>query len=81
DVAVHAAYVAQQRTDANAHGVEHALKRKATFDRKVLFSKAGEVIFSPGQLVQVYANELDSTFKTARKILPRWSAPHRIATK
>ncbi|KIK32103.1 hypothetical protein CY34DRAFT_35435, partial [Suillus luteus UH-Slu-Lm8-n1] len=31
-----------------------------------------------GQLVQVYAIEIDNNFKTSRKIIPRWSAPHRI---
>jgi transposase InsO family protein len=78
---VHTAYVAQQRLDAADHTVAHALKCKAIFDRRVHRSKAREVLFSPGQLVQVYANELDSTFKTSRKIIPQWSAPRRIATR
>ncbi|KIJ06548.1 hypothetical protein PAXINDRAFT_60016, partial [Paxillus involutus ATCC 200175] len=54
---------------------QHAIARKAIFDRRVLRSKAGEVVFKTGELVQVYDNALDNTLSTARKLLPRWSAP------
>ncbi|KIJ57710.1 hypothetical protein HYDPIDRAFT_75462, partial [Hydnomerulius pinastri MD-312] len=53
----------------------HTVKRKTAFDRKVLRSKAGEVIFTVGELVQVYDNAQDTTLATTRKLLPRWSAP------
>ncbi|KIJ89966.1 hypothetical protein K443DRAFT_36087, partial [Laccaria amethystina LaAM-08-1] len=55
--------------------VAHAARRKSVFDRKVLARKPGEVIFSKGQLVQVYHSDLDDTFKTERKLLPKWSPP------
>ncbi|KIK02132.1 hypothetical protein K443DRAFT_77856, partial [Laccaria amethystina LaAM-08-1] len=55
--------------------VAHAVRRKSAFDKKVLAKKPGEVIFSKGQLVQVYRSDLDDTFKTERKILPKWSPP------
>jgi hypothetical protein len=37
------------------------------------------VVFKRGQLVQVYRSDLDYTFKTERKILPKWSQPRRIS--
>jgi hypothetical protein len=78
---VHSAYVAQQRTDALASNIANALRRKAAFDRRVLASDAGEVIFSTGQLVQTYASNINGNFATTRKILPRWSAPRRIVMR
>jgi hypothetical protein len=55
DTALQMAYVAQQRLDGYAEAVGHALKRKATFDKRVLARKPGEVTFSRGQLVQIYS--------------------------
>ena len=81
DTALQMAYVAQQRLDGYAEAVAHALKRKLTFDKKVLTQKPGEVTFANGQLVQIYRSDLDYTFKTERKLLPKWSIPHRVASK
>ena len=39
---------------------------------------SGEVVFKKGQLVQVYRSYLDQTLKTERKLLPKWSHPHRV---
>ena len=71
DVAMQMAYMAQQQLDRYTGAVAHAVKRKSVFNKKVLASKPGEVIFSKGQLVQVYCSDLDSTFKTECKILPK----------
>ena len=71
DVAVHMAYVAQQRLDGYDEAVRHAIKRKAMFDCRVLKWQCEEVIFMPGQLVQVYRSDLNYTFKTEKKILPK----------
>jgi hypothetical protein len=81
NVATQMAYVAQQRLDGYAAAVSHALKRKNTFDRKVLKQSPGEVVFSKGQLVQIYRSDLDFTFKTERKLLPKWSSPQRIKSR
>jgi transposase InsO family protein len=81
DRALQMAYVAQQRLDGYAEAVAHALKRKSMFDRKVLTQNPGEVIFSKGQLVQIYRNDLEYTFKTERKLLPKWSTPQRISSR
>jgi hypothetical protein len=81
EVAVQMAYVAQQRLDGYAEMVAHAIKRKSTFDKRVLARKPGEVVFSKGQLVQIYRSDLDFTFKTDRKLLPKWSPPQRVATR
>ena len=81
DVDLHMTYAAQQRLDGYAAAIHHALKRKAAFDRRVLAEKGGEVIFKPGQLVQVYRSDLDYTFKTERKLLPKWSHPRRIVAR
>lgn len=78
DAVTQLAYVAQQRLDGYAAAVQHALKRKSTFDRRVLNNHPGEVIFEKGQLVQVYRSDLDYTFKTERKLLPKWSPPRRV---
>ena len=45
----------------------------------MLAKKPGQVIFKRGQLVQIYRSDLDYTFKTKRKLLPKWSQPQRIA--
>ena len=81
DTALQMAYVAQQRLDRYTKAVAHALKRKTTFDRKVLAKNPGEVVFSKGQLVQIYRNNLDYTFKMDRKLLPKWSTPQCIASQ
>ena len=81
DVAVQMAYVAQQRLDGYAEMVAHAIKRKSTFDKRVLARKPGEVAFSKGQLVQIYRSDLDFTFKTDRKLLPKWSSPQRVVAR
>jgi hypothetical protein len=62
-----------QHLDGYAEAVNHALKRKTVFDKKVHAQKPGEVTFSIGDLVQINRNNLDYTFKTERKLLPKWS--------
>jgi hypothetical protein len=71
------AYVAQQQLDGYDAVVQHAIKRKAAFDKRVLERKPGEVVFRQGQLVQIYCSNLDYTFDAKRKLLPKWSPPHR----
>ena len=78
DVTIHMAYVDQQRLDGASRTALHTIKRKAAFDRKVLRTNAGEVVFTKDQLVQVYDNSLDTTLSTAHKLLPQWSAPRRV---
>jgi hypothetical protein len=81
DTAIHMAYVEQQRLDGYANRVAYAMGRKAAFDRKVLASRAGVVIFERGQLVQVYRSDLTHTMSNDRKLTVRWSEPHRIRTR
>jgi len=78
DANTHIAYVAQQHLDGYDAAIRHALSRKAAFDRRVLAKSPGEVVFTRGQLVQVYRSDLDHTFKAERKILPKWSPPYRV---
>ncbi len=78
DAARHVLYVAQQRLDGYNEAVQHAEKRKQAFNRKVHGSRAGPVTFSVNSLVQVYRSDLDYTFSTERKLLPKWSQPHRV---
>jgi hypothetical protein len=75
------AYVAQQRLDGYEAIVHHAVSRKGAFDRRMLAKKPGQVIFKCGQLVQIYRSDLDYTFKTERKLLPKWSQPRRIVKR
>ena len=78
DIDNHFTYAAQQRLDGYAEAIHHAIRRKATFDKKVLKSKAGVVIFTKGQLVQTYRSDLMNTLSTDRKLQPSWSGPYRI---
>ncbi|OJT14658.1 hypothetical protein TRAPUB_8783 [Trametes pubescens] len=75
----HVAYVAQQHLDGYDEAVQHAMRRKKTFNKKVLVSRPGEQVFEPDTLVQVYRNDLDYTFKNERKLVPKWSTPYRVA--
>ena len=36
------------------------------------------VTFTNSQLVQVHDATAETTFTTSKKLLPRWSAPHRV---
>jgi hypothetical protein len=38
-------------------------------------------VFSKGHLVQIYPSDLDYTFKTERKLLPKWSTPQRVVSR
>jgi hypothetical protein len=80
-IGIHQAYVQQQHLDGYTHTIEHAVRRKGAFDKRVLARFPKEVIFMPGQLVQVYRNDLTFTFKTERKLLPRWSPPRRVVSR
>ncbi|KAJ3902107.1 hypothetical protein F5879DRAFT_788007, partial [Lentinula edodes] len=75
-VLVQTAYVEQQQFDGYDVFVHHAVKRKTIFDRRVLKKEGKEVIFDKGDLVQVYRSDLDYTFKTIKKIIPKWSRPY-----
>ncbi|TFK71091.1 hypothetical protein BDN72DRAFT_747929, partial [Pluteus cervinus] len=78
DAVLHVAHVAQQHLDGYNEAVQHAWTCKRRFDKRVDARKPGEVVFSIGDLVQVYRNDLDYTFKTEQKLLPKWSPPHRV---
>ena len=81
EVEVQMAYINQQRFDGYSHIVDHAHRRKEAFDKHVLDHSPGEVIFRAGDLVQVYRSDLDYTFKTERKMLPKFSAPRRVLSR
>lgn len=78
EVAVQAAYVAQQQLDGYSAAVEHAVRRKGIFDRRSLKRERREVTFRKGDLVQIHRTDLDHTLKTEKKIIPRWSTPKRV---
>jgi hypothetical protein len=78
DAAMHMAYVDQQRLDVFDRQIAYATARKAAFNRKVLGSSGGEVIFKPGELVQVFRSDLVKTVSNERKLTCRWSEPHRV---
>jgi hypothetical protein len=81
DFNTHMVYAAQQRLDGYSKAIWHALNQKTRFDRKVLESEGGEEIFTKGQLVQVYRNDLAITVGSERKLAPMWSEPHRIVER
>ena len=81
DFDMHAAYAAQQRLDRYSEAVRHAMDRKTRFDRRVLDSREGEILLEKGDLVQYYRSDLAKAIGTERKLIPRWSEPHRISEK
>jgi RNase H-like domain found in reverse transcriptase/Integrase core domain len=78
DFDMHVAYAAQQRLDGYAEAVQHAMDRKTRFDRRVLDSREGEIIFKKGQLVQIHRSDLAKSISSERKLTPMWSEPYRI---
>ena len=81
DAALQMAYVTQQQLNGYAEAVAHALRRKNTFDKRIITKNPGEVTFSKGQLIQIYRNNLDYTFKTEHKLLLKWSTPQRVTSR
>ncbi|KIK15839.1 hypothetical protein PISMIDRAFT_638089 [Pisolithus microcarpus 441] len=77
----HIAYVEQQCLDGYDEVVRHAIKHKQVFNKRVLKKHPGEVVFHKGQLVQIYHSDTDYTFKTERKLVPKWSVPHRVTKR
>jgi hypothetical protein len=71
-------YLEQQTLDAYSHVVEHAIKRKEAFDKRVMNSRDGVIEYRKGDLVQIRDSSLDLTLSTESKILPRWGQPHRV---
>jgi hypothetical protein len=72
-------YMAQQRLNGYSKAIKHVMDFKARFDRRVLDSREGEVIFKEGQLVQIYQNDLAKLISSEHKLTPMWSEPHRIS--
>jgi hypothetical protein len=81
EIEMQMAYVDQHRFDGYSQIVEHAQRRKATFDNQILAHPPREVTFRAGDLVQVYRSDLDFTFATERKLLPKFSAPRRVVSR
>jgi hypothetical protein len=81
EVALHLALVEQQHLDGYAAIIDHAIKRKNIFDAKLRQRAPRNVIFQPGDLVQVHATEWVRTFAAIKKLIPMWSIPHRVKTK
>ena len=81
DFDTHMAYAAQQNLDGYSEAVRHAMDRKTRFDRRMLASTEGEVVFEKGDLVQVYRNNLAKLIGTKRKLTPMWSEPRRVAER
>jgi hypothetical protein len=81
EIDIHLAFVEQQHLDGYAATVDHALKRKAAFDAKVRQRAPKNVIFQPGDLVQVHATQWVRTFASVKKLIPMWSIPHRVVTR
>ncbi|KZP06514.1 hypothetical protein FIBSPDRAFT_764333 [Athelia psychrophila] len=82
DVERQLAYTQQQQIDAYSHVVEHAQEREAAFNKKIDGSRLNNtVVFHTNDLVQVYRSDLDYTFKTSRKFLPKWGAVCRVVAR
>ncbi|KAI0066289.1 hypothetical protein BV25DRAFT_1774866, partial [Artomyces pyxidatus] len=78
DVEQHMADAEQQRLDGYSLTAEHAHRRKAAFDKRVVSAAPGEVTFRRYDLVQIHKTALGLTHSTNRKLLPQWSTPVRV---
>ncbi|KAK1222234.1 hypothetical protein PQX77_014928 [Marasmius sp. AFHP31] len=81
EVGIQAAYVAQKQLDGYDKMVKHVLKRKEVFNKRVLKRHPKEVVFKKGDFVQVYQRAWDTTFKTERKLVPKWSMLKRVVKR
>jgi len=81
EVALHLALVEQQHLDGYAATVNHAIKRKNVFDAKLRQRAPQNVVFQPGDLVQIHATEWIRTFASIKKLIPMWSIPRRVKTR
>ena len=81
EVEMQIAYVDNQQFDGYAQIVNHAQIRKVAFDKEVLSHPPQEVVFRAGDLIQVYHSDLNFTFKTKRKLLPKFSAPRLVINR
>uniref|UniRef100_A0A0W0FET2 Uncharacterized protein n=1 Tax=Moniliophthora roreri TaxID=221103 RepID=A0A0W0FET2_MONRR len=66
DVTTHMAYIAQQQLDGYDWMVQHTIRHKNTFDKRVIWESGKEIVFEAGDLVQVYRSNMDHTFKTKK---------------
>jgi hypothetical protein len=57
------------------------MDRKTRFDRRVLGSTDGEVVFEKGQLVQIYRSDMAKNISSERKLALMWSEPHRVSER
>ncbi|KAJ7233816.1 hypothetical protein C8J57DRAFT_1249710 [Mycena rebaudengoi] len=64
-----------------ARVVAHGVAQKAVFDCRVLESSTGEVVYKPGDLVQVLDPQFKKTFLLTKKFLPTWSGALRVKTR
>ncbi|ETW78573.1 hypothetical protein HETIRDRAFT_103973 [Heterobasidion irregulare TC 32-1] len=69
------AYTEQQRLNGYAFTVDHAHKRKAAFNRRVVSAAPAEVIFARFDLVQVYRNALDFTLFYSKQAASQMVTP------
>lgn len=76
DVDINLALTYALRSDAFANILEHANRRKRTFDKKVK-----PIEYKLGSVVQKYDSRLDETHNAVRKLAGRWSGAVRIAEK
>ncbi|KZP25625.1 hypothetical protein FIBSPDRAFT_667933, partial [Athelia psychrophila] len=75
-------YTTQQQLDAYSHVVEHANEHEAIFNKNIEKSRVKKLItFQTNDLVQIYRSDLDYTFRTERKLLPKWGQVRRVVSR
>jgi hypothetical protein len=70
EIAVHMALVKQRQLDGYTTMVDHMAKRKSEFNKKLLWHTPKNVVFQPGDLIQVHATEWVHTFASIKKLIP-----------
>jgi len=81
EVAMHLALIEQQQLDGYSAIVDHAARRKKVFDTKLLKCAPRDIVFKPGDLVQIHATQWVHTLAAVKKLIPMWSPPRRIVTR
>jgi hypothetical protein len=81
EVVMHLALIELQHLDGYSAIIEHAAKRKKTFDTKLLQCTPRNIVFKSGNLVQTHATQWGHTFAAIKKLIPMWSPPCRVVAR
>jgi transposase InsO family protein len=81
EIDIHLVFAEQQHLDGYTATIDHTIKRRAAFASRLRQQAPKNIIFQPGDLVQVHTTQWVHTFVSIKKLIPMWSTPYRVATQ